>query len=332
MNTETIISIGPLPEWVIEELGKDLEVICLDDSDRSAVLNALDDRVIGIIARGPVCVDREIMEKAPNLRVISRTGVGYDSVSIPDASARRIPVVYTPGAMTRGVAEHALALILSAVKKMGTWSRALQNGDWNIRYTTQSRDLEGSTVGIIGYGRIGRAVRELLRPFNTRVIADDPYINHSEFSADEIEFADLDETLSRSDIVTLHVPLTEETYRLINSKNIHRMKAESILINTARGNVVENLDLLYAALEENRLGAVGLDVFPDEPPDRNHPLFKHPRAFCTGHVAARSPRSQRRILDTMLRETKAVLKGNLPHPENVVNPEVLLSNPDAKLT
>jgi phosphoglycerate dehydrogenase-like enzyme len=101
------------------------------------------------------------------------------------------------------------------------------------------------------------------------------------------------------------------------------MKPNSILINTARGKVIESLDLLYQELESNRLAAVGLDVFPEEPANPSHPLFNHPRAFCTGHVAARSPHSQRRILKTMIRETCAILQGDQPNLENIVNPEVL---------
>jgi D-3-phosphoglycerate dehydrogenase/(S)-sulfolactate dehydrogenase len=322
MNRKKIVSIGPLANWVIEQFTPEFDLICLGDSDRQAVLDELDDSVIAIIARGPVYIDGEILDKAPNLALIARTGVGYDSVNISEATSRKLPVVYTPGAMTRGVAEHALSLMLAAAKKLQIWSNALQVGDWDVRYTTRSIDLEGAVVGIIGYGRIGRSVRQLLHPFQVQILADDPYIDHSVFIQDDVRFTTLEETLENSDIVTLHVPLTDETANMINSRSLPLMKKGSILVNTARGRVIESLDLLYSSLVSNHLEAVGLDVFPDEPSDPNHPLFKHPRAYCTGHVAARSSHSQKRILETMVAETKAVLEGRTPNLVNVVNPEV----------
>ncbi|UCF37620.1 MAG: D-glycerate dehydrogenase, partial [Acidobacteriota bacterium] len=137
------------------------------------------------------------------------------------------------------------------------------------------------------------------------------------------EFVDLDGILSRSDIITLHVPLNEETTGLINARNVEKVKRGATLINTARGPVIEGLDFLHECLQQGIFGAIGLDVFPDEPPDTSHPLFRDPRCYLTGHVAARSPISQQRILDTMLKETLALLHGEMPNPSNIVNPEVL---------
>jgi phosphoglycerate dehydrogenase-like enzyme len=178
------------------------------------------------------------------------------------------------------------------------------------------------TLGIVGYGRIGTQVRRLLRPFDMNVLVDDPYIDQTAFAADDVRFVSLEEVLSESDIITLHVPLTEETRNLINQENLPLVKPGSVLINTARGGVVESLDLLYEALIDERLAGVGLDVFPEEPPDPSHPIFSHPRAVLTGHVAARTPISQRGILETMLQEVKLILSGEQPNLENVVNPEL----------
>jgi phosphoglycerate dehydrogenase-like enzyme len=285
----------------------------------------MDENVILLIPRGSAFVDGRWMDRAPRLKAIARTGVGYDSVSIPDATARGIPVLYTPGAMTRAVAEQTLAFMLAAAKRLNFWRESLAAGNWSARYTARSWDLEASTVGIIGYGRIGRQVRRLCRPFAMQVLADDPYINHAAFADDEVEFVGLDELLSRANIVTLHVPLTDETRGMINAANLTLVQAGSILINTARGSVVESLDLLHSALESGRLDAVALDVFPEEPPDLGHPLFQHPRAILTGHVCARTPLAQRRILETMLADVKAVLEGRRPDFANVVNPEVFAS-------
>ena len=324
MSQPRIVSIGPLPESVIQTLSPHGRIVCIDDNgSREEVLAAIDEEVILIVARGSVIVDAEVLDRAPRIKAISRTGVGYDSVSIPDATERRIPVLYTPGAMTRAVAEQTMAFILGAAKKFEFWRRALTEGNWNARYTTRSLDLEGSVLGIVGYGRIGRQVRRLARPFGMSVLADDPYIDHAQFRDDELEFMGLEELLSRARIITLHVPLNEETTALIHRGNVTCIQPGSILINTARGPVVESLDLLVDELDSGRLAAVGVDVFPEEPPPPDHPIFRHPRALVTGHVSARTPRAQKQILDTMLEDTLAVLEGRTPRRQNVVNPEVL---------
>jgi len=323
MRQERIVSIGPLPSHIVQALREFGEVVCLPDASRSEVLETLDERVILLIARGSVMVDREIMERAPRLRGISRTGVGYDTVDIAEATKRSIPVLYTPGAMTQAVAEHTLALMLAAVKRLFFWRERLLERDWDARYRETNIDLEGASVGIIGYGRIGRRVRGLLRPFGCRVLADDPYIDHSLYREDEVEFVDLETILRSSQILTLHVPLTEETRGMIHRGNLWDLPRGGVLINTARGAVVEDLDLLWQALEDSHLSMVGLDVFPDEPPPWDHPLLRHPRAILTGHVAARTFLAQQRILETMLRDVVRLLSGESPPSENVVNPEVL---------
>ncbi|MFH1965261.1 MAG: NAD(P)-dependent oxidoreductase [Acidobacteriota bacterium] len=318
-----ILTIGPLPSWVMKRFAPEYEIVTVEDSDRSEVLRACDESVIAIIARGAVMIDGEIMDRSPSLKLIARTGVGYDSVSIPDATARGIPVTYTPGAMTKSVAEHAMSLIFSAFKKLAYWQNSLKNDDWNARYREKSRDLEQSTLGIVGYGRIGRQLRLICKPLEMKVLADDPYINHAQYHDDDVTFTDLEGVLRNSDVISLHVPLNEETTGLINHENIRLIKPGTTLINTSRGRVIENLDILYQALEEGILGAAGLDVYPNEPPETHHPIFSHPRAILTGHVAARSPLSQERILLTMLKEVLAILEGKKPDPANIVNPETI---------
>ncbi len=322
MKPAKILSIGPLPQNVIERFSDRWEVAWVPDSSREEVLEAVGPDVVLIIARGSVMLDGVIMDRAPNLKAIARTGVGYDTVSIEDATARKLPVLYTPGAMTKAVAELAVGFMIGACKRLTFWREALEKGDWDSRYRTMSRDLQGATLGIIGYGRIGRQVRRLVRPFEMTVLANDPYIDHDALSGEEVEFVDLEEILSRSSIVTLHVPLTEETRALINRRNIYRIQPRSILINTARGSVIEDLDLLVDELESGRLDTVALDVFPDEPPPAGHPIFKHSRALLTGHVAARTPLAQKGILETMIHDSLAVLEGRKPRLKNVVNPEV----------
>jgi phosphoglycerate dehydrogenase-like enzyme len=244
-------------------------------------------------------------------------------VNIEDATAHHVPVVYTPGAMSRAVAEHTLALLFAAYKRINIWKEALAAGNWLLKYQASNLDLEVSAVGIVGYGRIGKEVRHLLRCTDAKVMANDPYINHSEFASHQVEFLGFHELLERSDIVTLHVPLSAETRGMINRSNIDRFKEGAVLINTARGAVIEDLDLLYESLERGLLSAVCLDVFPQEPPDTSHPLFQHPRAFLTPHVAAQTPIANHRIFQTMATQVCAILRGKEPNPHTVVNPEVL---------
>jgi len=323
MACNRILSIGPLPRWVLDQFEPRWPVTSVSDASRDELLAALSPDIILIIARGSVMVDEEVLDKAPNLIAVARTGVGYDTVSIPAANARRLPVLYTPGAMTRAVGEQTASFILACAKKLNFWREALARGDWDARYREKNLDLEAATLGIIGYGRIGRQLRRLLRPFDLTVLADDPYIDHARFAEDDVRFVSLEELLTSASIITLHVPLTDETRGLINRRNISLIKPGSILINTARGSVIESLDLLMEELESGRLAAVALDVFPEEPPPADHPLFHDPRVFVTGHISARTPIAQKRILEATVEDSLAVLEGRLPRLDNVVNPEVL---------
>lgn len=318
------IATGILPDWFQDQFARKFgaRVHVVSDHLREELLESLNSEVVALIARGSTFIDGQIMSLAPNLKVIARTGVGYDSVDIDAATRRGIPVTYTPGAMSAAVAEHTLMLLLACVKQLPLWQHAFSSGDWEARYRNTSLDLEDSTVGIVGYGRIGRRVRRLLRCFQTKVVVNDPYLHPDDFAGDDIRFVPLDELLSTSDVITLHVPLTEETRNLIHSENLDCIKQGAILINTARGPVVESLDLLLHALDSSRLGGVGLDVFVSEPPDPNHPLFRHHGVISTGHVAARSIAAQRNILRTTLAEIERVFSGERPSAENTVNPEV----------
>lgn len=323
MKAEKILTLGELPEWVQQELSPPYQLVWADDASRADILNKLDPSVVALIARGSARIDAPLLEAAPGLRIIARTGVGYDSVDVAEATRRRIPVVYTPGAMAQSVAEHTLMLMLAAVKQLPRWQRLLRQGEWNARYRLETLDLEGATVGIVGYGRIGTRVRRLLEPFRCRILVNDPYLPAERYQETGVSFVSLEELLAASDIVTLHVPLTEETRHLINRQNLGKFKPGAILVNTARGAVVESHDLLLAGLQQGRLAAVALDVFAQEPPDLTHPLFAQEAVVATGHVAARSRRAQRQILQTVLKELQAILAGERPDPENLVNPEVL---------
>ncbi len=317
-----IVAIGRLPQWVQDDLTAQYQLVMLNDSNLDLVFESLDSDVVALIPRGSTFIDHRFMDPAPNLKVIARTGVGFDTIDVSEASSRGIPVVYTPGAMSRAVAEHAVGLMISCFKDYRGWHRAVRDADWDARYHRLSRDLRGATLGIVGFGRIGKLVYHLLRNFEMRFLIDDPYLDPHDFESEPIRFVSLEDALPQSDVVTLHVPLTAETRALINSRNIDQFKEGAVLINTARGRVVENNSLVFDALERGRLAHFAADVLLAEPPDSSDPLLKHPRALLTPHVASRTPEAQQRVLETMLKEMKAVLEGRQPSLENVVNPEV----------
>ncbi len=319
--SESIASTGPLPAWA-RELFSPCTLLFSDQFTREAVLSRMSPKVVGILARGPVPIDSEMMKAAPNLRVIGRAGVGYDTVDVPEASKRGVPVVYTPGAMARAVAEHTLALMLAAAKNLPHWRHVLLEGEWKDRYGRRNLDLQGATVGIVGYGRIGRQVRRLLEPFDCKVLVNGPNLTPGETANDGVQAVPLLELVGSSDIVTLHPPLNRETRGLINSENIGCFKPGSILVNLGRGALVESHDLLYDALEAGRLRAVALDVFLEEPPDRSHPLFLHPGAVLTPHVGSATLGAQRGVLETVAGDMMAVLEGRRPTEDNLVNPGI----------
>lgn len=317
-----IVTTGPLPAWALDVLGPGFRLATSDSPQPEAVCRLMDVSTKGLIARSSTQVTSDLMQAAPNLRVIGRTGVGYDSIDVREATRRGVPVLYTPDALTRPTAEHAAALILAAAKNVRMWQQLARRGQWKQRNRILNMDLHGAVLGIVGFGRIGREVRRLLRPFEVRVLACDPYLDPALFQEHGAEPVSLDELLRRSDIVTLHTPLTAETRHLIHQGNLGRVRQGAILVNAARGGLIKGNAILLEALESGRLAAVALDTLEQEPPDPSDPLLAHPHALVTAHVGSRTRLAQEEIVRTLLRDMKAVLKGKKPAMGNVVNPEV----------
>jgi D-3-phosphoglycerate dehydrogenase / 2-oxoglutarate reductase len=268
---------------------------------------------VGAIVRADAVVDAAFFERAPRLRVIARTGVGVDLVDLATASARGIPVVITPGSGTRAVAEGVFAMALCLVKRLGPLTDLVRQGRWAERGQVQVGDLDGATLGIIGYGRIGRRVGELGTAVGMRLLAYDPFSAPPE----EIACNDLAELASASDVVTLHVPLTEQTYHLVDEDFLTHVQPGTILVNCGRGGLVD-LDAALAALEAGRLAGVGLDVFEPEPP-RHHPLFDHPNVVLTPHLMGLTRRAAAATFADAARGIVDVLAGR--RPAAVANPD-----------
>ena len=319
MQSGRIVLTAPINPSAVDLLGQVAAVELSPSPDEQTLLGLLENTV-GLVARGEGRVSRKVIAACPSLRVIGRPGAGYDTVDIPAATERKIPVVYAPvGGFA--VAEGALALLLAMVKQLPACDRYVKGNQWHKRYEFATGDMAGHTLGIVGLGRIGSHLAKLAQPFEMTVLGYDPMIPSDAARLMGVELVAFEDLLSRSEYVSLHVPLTPETRGLISRETIARMKRGAILVNTSRGDVVEHLDCLAEGLESGQLGAVGLDVFPAEPPDVSHRIFRHPNCLCSPHVVGASVLSMERICQTMARGMIDVLQGRTP--PFCVNPEVL---------
>ncbi|WP_435007223.1 phosphoglycerate dehydrogenase [Tundrisphaera lichenicola] len=270
-----------------------------------------------IIAGGET-ISAEAISASPRLRVIARTGVGYDAVDVSAASARGIAVTITPGANHEAVAEQVFALLLALVKDVVPHDRAIRTGNW-IR-SPLPRPLRGRTLGLVGLGRIGRAVASRAAAFGMRIVAAE-LIEDAEFDRlHAITRVGLDELFARSDFVSLHLPLVESTRGLINRASMARMKPGAVLINTSRGGLIVEDDLVEV-LRSGHLAGAGLDVFDQEPPPVDHPLRSLPNVVASPHMAGIDTQSMSDMAEMAARCIVDLFEGRWPS-ECVVNPLV----------
>ncbi len=319
-----IVSSQPLPEWAAEELGSSFELQIAQSPHPESVRRSLDGETVGLIVRSSTPVDAQLLSSAPSLKALGRAGVGYDSIDVDQATRRGIVVLYTPDALTRPTAEHAVALILAACKDLRGWHARACGQRWLDRNRIRNLDLQGATLGVVGYGRIGRLVAQLLQPFGVRLLACDPSAQaRAACRQDGGEAVELQELMRRSDIVSLHAPLNEKTRGLINKDNLSDFKPGAILVNAARGQLIRSDRLLVEALDQGILGFVALDVLCQEPPESAHPLLRHPRALITAHVGSRTRLAQESVIRTLILDLRTLLEGNAPTLGNIVNPQAL---------
>ncbi|MBL8816838.1 MAG: phosphoglycerate dehydrogenase [Planctomyces sp.] len=223
----------------------------------------------------------EVINSSPELRVIARAGVGFDAINLPACDARQIVVATTPGVNHHAVAEHAIAMLMAIARGFPSCDQEVRKCVW----TRVSRPrVMGSTIGLIGLGRIGQATATRAIGLGMKVLCCDPYPSAEFLKSYAVEMVSLDELLSRSDYVSLHSPSIAETKHLINAKTLDKMKTGSVLINTARGQLVDETALI-AALKSGKLRAAGLDVFEVEPLPASSPLLQMPNVLLSGHIA-----------------------------------------------
>ncbi|NMC78891.1 MAG: phosphoglycerate dehydrogenase [Chloroflexi bacterium] len=253
-------------------------------------------------------LDQAALAAADRLKVIARYGVGLDRVDLPAARQKGIVVTYTPGANSVSVAELAIGLMLSLARQIPAASQAASRGEWP-RYIGFT--LEGRTIGLIGLGAIGRHVAQRLSGFECHILAYDVQPDAAFAQKQGIVLTSIDDLLAQSDLVSLHLPLLPETRQVVNASFIAKMKPGAYLVNTARGELIDE-DALLEALKSGQLRGVALDCFQEEPPAPNHPLLALPQVIATPHMGAHSDGATNAMGTMALRDCLAVLRGEEP--------------------
>ena len=275
----------------------------------------LEDVVGAVVSTDPFTAD--VLRARPGLRVIARVGVGVDSIDVDVASERGVLVTVTTGANETTVADHTLALLLAAVRRIPLHDRQVRRGEWARTGDSIGWSLTGATVGLIGFGRIGRLVAQRLAGFDVRILVSDPV-----FTGDDLaEAVGLDQLLRRSDIVSLHAPLLPSTRGMLGERELGLLRPHAILINTGRGGIVDEAALV-AALRDGRIRAAGIDVFDQEPPGSS-PLLGLDNTVVTPHVAGISEESVNEMVTRAVRSVIDVVEGRIP--PDVVNPAAFLA-------
>lgn len=270
-------------------------------TDRATLLGAVA-AVEGLIVRNRTQVDRELLERASHVRVVGRLGVGLDNIDVEACKARGIEVIPATGANALSVAEYVICTAMMLLRGAYVRSADVAAGAWPREALASGRELAGKTLGIAGFGLIGRTVARLARGLGMHLCAYDPVAQGEE----GVTMLDLDRLLAESDVVTLHMPLTPQTRNLLDARRLALMKSDAILINTARGGIVDER-ALAAALREGRLGGAALDVFDSEPLRAGSPLAGCPNLVLTPHIAGLSRESNERVSGMIAERVAAAL-------------------------
>ena len=293
-------------------LRKAAEVVYIPSGDHEEIKKALKD-ITGIMLDTTIKFTGELMDSAPALKVISRTGTGVDNVDVPAATERGIMVLHTPDANTVTVAEHTVALIGALTKYLVFLDSETREGKFKIarRYYLPV-DLDGKTLGIIGYGRIGKQVaKKCMAAFNMKVIIYDPYISDDVIAPGVIRYSDEAKVYKEADVVSLHVPMTDETRKHVSEKLLSLMKPSAFLVNTARGLIVDEA-YLCKMIDEGRPAGAGFDVLANEPPVDDEIFLKNPKTIVSPHSAALTQECTVRVACEAAQGIVDYLEGKMP--------------------
>jgi D-3-phosphoglycerate dehydrogenase len=298
----------------ISLLGEDFEVRTVDGADRTALLPALADAE-ALIVRSATSVDAEALAAGPRLKVVARAGVGLDNVDVPAATARGVMVVNAPQSNIVSAAEHAVALLLAVARRVPAAHASLTSGEWKrSRFT--GVELTGKTAGLLGLGRIGALVAQRLSAFGMRILAYDPYVSAGRAAQMGVSLVSLRQLLTESDVLSVHLPKTPETLGMIGKDELASCKPGAILVNAARGGLVDEA-ALAEALRSGHLGGAGIDVYATEP-TTSSPLFDAPNAVVTPHLGASTQEAQEKAGLAVARSVRLALSGEfVPDAVNV---------------
>lgn len=292
---------------VLHEHG--IDVVSCVGRPREDLLAALHE-ADGLIVRSETRVDRDLLSHAPRIRVVGRAGVGVDAIDVDAATEAGIVVVNTPAANTIAATEHTFAMMLALLRNVATANASIRDGRWE-RTPFIGTELYGKTLGIVGLGRIGGGVASRARAFGMHVLAHDPFIPQSRAEALGAELVTIDELLTRADVVTLHVPLTQQTRGMMNARTFDLMKDSAVLVNCARGAVVDE-EALLEALDAQAIRAAAIDVIAKEPPapgSMGAKLQQHPRVLATPHLGGSTHEALERIAIELARDVADALGG-----------------------
>jgi D-3-phosphoglycerate dehydrogenase len=296
-----VIALEGVQGAALDALAGDFTTAFLDQLDGTA--ETADARAL--IVRNRTRVDGALLERLPRLEVVARAGVGLDNIDVDACTAAGVVVTYAPGENADSTAEHTLALALAAAHRVAELDRGVRRGAWDRRL---GRQLMGDVWGVVGFGRIGRRVAGLARGIGMTVLAADPAVYPAAARAEGAELVPLERLLAESLVVSLHIPLVDAARGLIGERELAAMRPEAILVNTARGGIVDEA-ALADALTAGRIAGAGLDVRRQEPPPQPDPLARVEQVVLTPHVAALTPEAQERVLRRIARDVRAVLSG-----------------------
>jgi D-3-phosphoglycerate dehydrogenase len=291
---------------MVEEAGALVNIIPdkADDLYRSEV-NSADGLIVGLPP-----VTRQLLENSPRLMIVARHGVGYDNVDLKAATDLGIVVTNTPGVNSDAVAEFTYGLLLAFIRQIPHSWELMRGGGWRKPQNLEAVDIRGKTLGIIGLGRIGSRVSKIGNAFGLKVLACDPYITEQDFKNAGAQRVSREEAICQADYLTLHTPLSDETRKMIGAKEFSMMKKSALLINTSRGEVVDE-DALIEAAEKGTIAGAALDVFKEEPP-KDKSIATHPRILVTAHLAGLTREAMYRTFIAAATQVAHALKGEKP--------------------
>lgn len=301
---------------VLEPLGVELRPGQCRSEEETIELTRGADAVLNCYAK----MTARVIEKLNRCKIIARYGIGVDNVDLAAATRAGILVTNVPDYCVDEVSDHALALMLAMARQIVPAEGAVRAGRWDVVAHAGIRRLRGQKLGLLGWGKIARAVGSKVQPLGMKVLAYDPYVEPELIIRHGAEAVSLDTLLAEADVISIHVPLSQDTRNLIGPRELSRMKPAAFLINTSRGGIVDE-QALATALKEGRLGGAALDVLSSEPPPPDHPIRQAPNIILTPHLAFYSRESVIELQTKAAEEVARALKG--APPRSPVNPEVL---------